>query len=145
VARGVCQTDSKGNLTDVEELTHIVVERDGGVVNTNPDGSLRRLSGNEIVSMNMWGFTPALFGHLESKFKVFLNTSLSNPKAEYFIPTVVNELVKSGQATVKVIETASAWFGVTYREDKPRVIQSVKDLVCKGMYPGSIYGQKESS
>ena len=139
VARGICQSDKKGNLTDVEELTNIVVEQSGGAVNINPDGSKRKLTGNEIVSMNMWGFTPELFAHLESKFKTFLTVSGGNPKAEYFIPTVVNELIKAGEASVKVLETASAWFGVTYREDKPRVIESIKELIGKKIYPAKIY------
>jgi len=139
VARGVCQTDRQGALTDVEELTNIVIDQSGGAVNINPDGSRRDLTGSEIVSMNMWGFTPALFEHLESKFKTFLSASGTQPKSEYFIPSVVNELIKAGSVSVKVLETASAWFGVTYREDKPRVIQSVSDLVGKGLYPGRIY------
>jgi UTP-glucose-1-phosphate uridylyltransferase len=139
VARGICQTDKRGELTDVEELTNIVVDQSGGAVNINPDGSQRKLTGNEIVSMNMWGFTPKLFDHLESKFKTFLLSSGSDPKAEYFIPTVVNELIKAGDASVKVLETASAWFGVTYREDKPRVIESIKELIGKRIYPSQIY------
>ncbi len=139
VARGVCQTDKEGKLTDVEELTNIVVDQSGGAVNINHDGSRRKLTGVEIVSMNMWGFTPKLFDHLDSKFKSFLATAGSNPKSEYFIPSVVNELIKTGDASVQVLETASAWFGVTYREDKPRVIQSVNELIGKGQYPSKIY------
>ena len=139
VARGVCQTDKQGKLADVEELTNIVIDQSRGVVNINPDGSQRGLTGSEIVSMNMWGFTPKLFEHLESKFKTFLSSSGSNPKAEYFIPSVVNELIKAGEASVKVLETASAWFGVTYREDKPRVVQCVSELIGRGLYPSKIY------
>jgi NDP-sugar pyrophosphorylase family protein len=132
VARGVCECDADGYLSSVTELTK--VERaDGGAV---AEG--RRLSGDEVVSMNMWGFTPAIFAHLEHLFADFLKASGQQQKSEFYIPTAVNELVSSRQARVKVLRTSDSWFGVTYREDRPRVVESIHQLISRGDYPETL-------
>jgi len=138
VARGVCSSNSAGFLESVEELTKIE-KLPGGARNINEDGSFRKLTGNEIVSMNMWGFTPSIFKHLEAQFSEFLVSSAGNLKAEFFIPSVVNRLLEAGQANVKVMESADSWFGITYREDKPEVIKSVNSLVKNNVYPAKLF------
>jgi UTP-glucose-1-phosphate uridylyltransferase len=138
VARGVSRADSNGYLQSVVELTK--VERDGHAAkNTDPSGNVTRLTGDELVSMNMWGFTPAIFAQLRERFRAFLEKNSNDLKAEYYVPTAVNELVSSGQARVKVLRTNDAWFGVTYREDRPRVVDSIAALVRKGAYPEKLW------
>jgi len=138
VARGVSQADENGYLQSVVELTK--VERDGnGAKNTNPDGKVTQLTGKELVSMNMWGFQPSIFPLLRERFHAFLERSGNDLKSEHFVPTAVNELVSSGQARVKVLSTNDAWFGVTYREDRPRVVDSVAALIKKGKYPEKLW------
>ena len=124
VARGVCQVSGDGFLQDVVEMTKI--ERDGAQArNTDAAGRVTKLTGDEAVSMNMWGFTPRVFGHLQEYFERFLELSGPDAKSECFIPSAVNELVLTGQARVKVLPTNDSWFGITYREDHPRVAASI--------------------
>jgi len=134
VARGVCRTDARGYLESVTEV--VGIEKDGTGVKpfakTPPDF---RLGGDEIVSMNCWGFTPSLFGHLRREWDEFLQKSGRDEKSEFYIPTVVNNLIAGGQERLKVLPTASTWFGVTYREDRPRVVESIRALIAKGEYP----------
>jgi hypothetical protein len=138
VARGVSQADSNGYLQSVVELTK--VERDGkGAKNTDPDGKVTQLTGDELVSMNMWGFLPSIFPLLRERFHAFLERSGNDLKSEHYVPTAVNELVSSGQARVKVLRTNDAWFGVTYREDRPRVVDSIAALIKKGKYPEKLW------
>jgi hypothetical protein len=138
VARGLCQTDAGGDLASVEELT--AIERHpGGVRNKEPDGSYRDLTGREIVSMNCWGFTPGLFGGLRRLFAEFLDRNEANPKAEFYLPTAINALVRQGQARVKVLPTPCHWFGVTYREDRPVVVESIRALIRAGEYPERLW------
>jgi NDP-sugar pyrophosphorylase family protein len=138
VARGVCNVDDNGFLRDITELTHI--EREGGhAVNTDMEGHKSNLTGNEIVSMNMWGFTPEIFHHLREQFRHFLSTHGTDLKAEFYIPTAVNELVSSGQALVKVLHGAGSWFGVTYREDRNRAAESIRQLIEGGYYPKGLW------
>ena len=132
VARGVCECDANGYLRSVTELTK--VERDG----TGARAEDRRLSGDELVSMNMWGFTPALFPQLERLFTEFFKDAGQQPKAEFYIPFAVGELVKGRQARVKVLRTPDSWFGVTHREDRPRVIESIRQLIADGAYPENL-------
>src|SRR5277367_2616016 len=129
VSRGVCECDSAGFLRAVVELTKIE-KRDRGA---QAEG--RMLSGDELVSMNFWGFTPALFPQLRERFDAFLRRNGQELKSESYIPTTVNELVASGTARVKVLGTPSSWFGVTYKEDKPHVTASVRALIARGDYP----------
>jgi UTP-glucose-1-phosphate uridylyltransferase len=138
VARGVSKADSGGYLETVVELTS--VERDGnGAKNTDPTGKVTSLTGEELVSMNMWGFNPQIFPQLRERFHAFLERSGNELKSEHFVPTAVNELVSSGKARVKVLRTNDAWFGVTYREDRPRVVDSIAVLVKKGKYPDRLW------
>ena len=139
VARGVCEVDSRGLLKGVVERTNI--ERTGtGARYADQDGVWKELSGNEVVSMNMWGFTPAIFGQLRREFPSFLDAHAGNPKAEFFLPTVVDGLVAAGKATVKVLSTPESWFGVTYPQDKAVVVEGIRSLVEKGMYPAKLWG-----
>jgi hypothetical protein len=138
VARGVCRVNVHGYLEGVEELTNI--ERDGnGARNTVPDGTVRRLNGDEPVSMNYWGFTPQVFAQFQDSFRRFLERNAADLKAECYVPTVVNELVAAGDARVRVLRSRDTWFGVTYREDRPRVIESIRRLIDAGSYPGSLW------
>ena len=102
-------------------------------------GKVTELTGDEVVSMNMWGFTPRIFPELQEQFKKFLELNSSNLKAEFFIPSVVNELVSAGQARVKVLPSNDSWFGITYREDHPRVVASINHLIHDGYYPERLW------
>jgi UTP-glucose-1-phosphate uridylyltransferase len=138
VARGVCQTSAEGYLQSVVELTRI--EREGaGAKYTDSSGQVHPLTGDEVVSLNLWGFTPGIFDHLRRELVTFLKEQGQNEKAEFFIPTVVNTLVSAGQARLRVLRTADSWFGVTYREDRPRVIESVRELIRRGDYPERLW------
>ncbi len=137
VSRGVCALDERGYLAEVVERVRI--EKDGqGAKTLDENGRWLKLNGDEIVSMNFWGFTPTLFGHLESGFSQFLEREGQNTEAEYYIPFAVNELVRSGKARVKYISTAEKWFGVTYPEDVPCVRSRIRELVGEGIYPKKI-------
>ncbi len=138
VARGVCRVDDAGYLQTVEELTSIV--RDGEQAkNTDPSGNVMQLSGDEAVSMNMWGFTPMIFDQLRTVFHKFLERSGKELKTESYVPTAVNELLAAGQARVKVLRSADPWFGVTYKEDRPRVVESISRLVAEGRYSAQLW------
>jgi hypothetical protein len=139
VARGVCEVGPDDALKSIVELTRI--ERDGdGAKNTDAAGRVTKLTGDEAVSMNFWGFTPAVFPALRAQFAAFLERSGRDEKAECYIPSTVNELVVSGQARVRVLRTGAPWFGVTYREDRPRVVESIRQLVARGEYPERLWG-----
>ena len=138
VARGVCQTDAAGCLTSVEELTAIE-KAPGGARNKEADGTWRNLTGREIVSMNCWGFTPALLDSLPPLFDDFLERHRGHLKAEFYLPVAVNALIQARQASVQVLPTASHWFGVTYREDRPIVVESIRALVRAGAYPERLW------
>jgi dTDP-glucose pyrophosphorylase len=138
VARGVCRVNASDYLESVVELTSIA--QDGAQVkNTDAEGRVTVLDGNEPVSMNMWGFTPRIFGQLRTRFETFLRQHGADLKRECYIPSTVNELVADGEARVKVLRTGDAWFGVTYREDHPRVAESIRRLVREGAYPGNLW------
>lgn len=138
VARGLCTVDANDMLRDVVELTGIV-KTANGAEHREKDGSVRGMRGDEIVSMNMWGFAPSILSHLEREFTAFLGESLSNSRAEFFIPTVVNALVGEGLVSARVLRTESSWFGVTYREDRHAVIDGIRSLVDEGCYPTSLW------
>jgi dTDP-glucose pyrophosphorylase len=141
VARGICRTGTDGMLANVTECTHIR-PRGNGAVYQRDDGHEEPLTGDEVVSMNMWGFTPALFPMLEAAFVEFLRTSGDNPKAECFIPSVVDNLIQAGRARVAVLPSADRWYGVTYREDKPQVEAGIRALVARGEYPAPLWQKK---
>jgi hypothetical protein len=138
VARGVCRLGDDGDLKSIVE--YLAIERDGGTVkNTDAAGQVTRLTGDEPVSLNFWGFTPRVFDQLRESFVSFLQQNGSDPKRECLIPTTVNELVASGKARVKVLQAEGSWFGVTYREDRPRVIESIRGLIAAGAYPEKLW------
>jgi NDP-sugar pyrophosphorylase family protein len=138
VARGVSRVDGNDYLTSVVEM--LKVEPDGnGAKNTEADGKIIKLTGDEAVSMNFWGFTPALFAQSRARFIEFLKKNGQEEKSECYIPATVGELVTAGQAKVKVLRTNDSWFGVTYREDRPRVIESIRALIARGDYPEKLW------
>ncbi len=138
VARGVCEVDKNGLLMRVVERTNIE-KTEMGARFTDGDGSHLDLTGDEVVSMNMWGLTPSLFGHLQCEFEIFLQKNVANAKAEFFLPTVVDGLIKAGKATTKVLSTPEHWFGVTYPQDKAVVVEGIRALVAKGVYPEKLW------
>jgi len=138
VARGVCATDEKGNLTTVVERT--AIERiDGKVQFKDENGEMVVIGDNTPVSMNMWGFTPDYFKYSEDFFINFLKENIDNLKCEYFIPLMVNELINNGTASVKVLDTTSKWFGVTYAADRQSVVDKIQALVDAGEYPAKLF------
>ncbi|NDV59908.1 sugar phosphate nucleotidyltransferase [Bacteroides sp. 519] len=138
VARGVCETDADGYLTGVVERT--AIERiDGKVSFTDENGTLITIDDNTPVSMNMWGFTPDYFEYSEKDFIEFLKENKDNLKSEYFIPLMVNKLVNNGTARVKVLDTTSKWFGVTYAADRQGVVDKIQALVDAGEYPEKLF------
>ncbi|MDR0510111.1 MAG: nucleotidyltransferase [Rikenellaceae bacterium] len=138
VARGVCQTDDRGYLNAVVERTHIE-KRGDAIVYKDEHGTLHPLAAETPVSMNMWGFTPDYFDHSLEYFKGFLDARGGEPKSEFFIPLLVNDLVGSGKATVKALDTTAAWFGVTYKEDKPLVVDKLNKLIENNVYPQKLW------
>jgi hypothetical protein len=138
VARGVCRVSNDDMLESVFELTRI--ERDGSAArNIDSTGRVTKLTGAEIVSMNMWGFTPPLFEQLREYFQRFLEHHGSDVSGESYIPSAVNELILAGQARVKVLRTRDAWLGITYREDRLRVAEGIKRLIDDGVYPKRLW------
>ncbi len=138
VNRGVCSTDKEGHLTSVVEREKI--EREGGsIMYKDEDGVEQRILEGVHVSMNMWGFTPDYFKHSTTLFKEFLTEHSKNLKSEFYIPTVVNDLIQNKKAKVKVLDTPSKWFGVTYIEDRPLVILRINELNKKGIYPKKLW------
>ena len=138
VARGVCEVDANGQLITISECTGI--ERVGSeILQKEADGSVRKFRGDEPVSMNFWGLTPAIFPLIEGRLVAFLSTNSSDPKAECYIPVAIGEMIALGQATLNVLPTDAEWFGVTYREDKPQVMQALKRLHSEGVYPTPLW------
>ena len=137
VSRGVCVVDADGNLTDINERTKVYFKGSG--VAYEEDGQEHSLKNDSRVSMNFWGFTPAVFELSTGMFKEFALKNADNPKSEFFIPLVADELIKKGMASFKVIPTQNKWFGVTYKEDKPIVQASIDKLVNSGEYPGNLW------
>lgn len=138
VSRGVC-TVKDGNLDTIVERTAISFDNDHNIVFTDENGSEQHLEANTPVSMNLWGFTPDYFDYSEREFRNFLDKSIDTPKSEYYIPSCVDTLVKSGEATVKVLDTDSRWFGVTYAEDRPGVVAKFAELHADGTYPAKLF------
>ena len=139
VARGVCSTDAESFLTSVVERTSIIRDSDGQVKYKDEDGSLVTIAETTPVSMNMWGFTPEYFAYSDEQFVEFLNKNKENPKAEFYIPSVVNQLIVTGRAKVKVLDTPSKWFGVTYIDDRPTVVAKIQELINNGEYPEKLF------
>lgn len=137
VSRGVCTVDADGNLTSMVERTKI--ERVNGTIVFHDSGDDEPLAENTPVSMNLFGFTPDYFAHSESYFKEFLAANIENLKSEFFIPLMVNKVISEGTATMRVLSTASNWFGVTYKEDKPQLMQKIEELIAAGEYPRNLW------
>ena len=136
VSRGLCEVTPDGFLQTVTEHTHI--EKQGERIISTASESESRLTGDEIVSMNMWGFTPDLFTHLDRQFEAFLSAYGQEEKSECYLPACVDELIHAKQATVHVVATSSPWFGVTYPDDKPLVIENLRRLIADGVYPRTL-------
>jgi hypothetical protein len=144
VSRGVCELASDGTLREIHE--RVKIQRFEHTIRHTEDGKTWiDLPADSVVSMNMWGFTPAVFEELETGFVEFLKGRGSDPKAEYFLPEQVGELVDAGGARVKVLRTDERWFGITYKEDKPFVERAVHDLVEQGVYPPSLWDARGGS
>ena len=137
VSRGVCATDENGYLTDVVERTKI--EKVGDKIIYTEDGVDTEIAPTSPVSMNMWGFTPEYFEYVEKAFVEFLQARGQELKSEFYIPTLVNDMIRSGKATCKVLDTTSKWFGVTYAEDRPQVVMKINNLVKEGVYPEKLF------
>ncbi len=141
VSRGICVNDEKTHhLSSVVERTKI--ERHDGVVQYLDDnGEWVSIPDTTPVSMNFWGFTPDYFDHSEAYFRQFLSDpkNMENPKSEFFIPLMVDHLIKTGQATCEVLDTTSKWFGVTYPEDRPEVVEKLAKLHAAGQYPDHLF------
>jgi len=135
VNRGICKTDEEGMLTNVEEYLDIERESDGSVRGNALDGKRHVVPAGSLVSMNFWAFGPAFFDQLEEAFTRFLHESGDQLKSECYIPTVVDLLIHSGHAQCPVLRTTSQWFGVTYPDDKPFVVESIARLIKEGEYP----------
>lgn len=138
VSRGICRTDDRGYLTGVVERTDIA-RVDGRITFTGDDGQPETTAETTPVSMNMWGFTPDYFRHSEEYFRQFLTENLEKPKAEFYIPMVVNELIVGGKATVEVLDTTARWFGVTYAADRQGVVDKIRELIAAGEYPEKLW------
>jgi len=130
VSRGVCKVNDQQELVEINERTKIGW-KDGKIV-ADDNGKELELDGNSFVSMNFWGFTPDVFSELESEFKKFIVENYENIKSEYYIPSIVSHQMEHNLATVKVLEATDKWFGVTYKEDKPMVVQKIKELTQEG-------------
>ena len=137
VSRGVCESDDDLNLVKVTERTKIEKKGDS-IVFENEDGEQTILDENSYVSMNFWGFTPSFFEEAEKQFKDFVIENSDNEKSEFYIPYVIDNQINSGQVKVKILESTAQWMGITYRQDKPIVLEKIKKLIIKGEYPESI-------
>jgi len=137
VSRGICEVNEDGLLESIVE-TKKIMKKDGNIISIEPDGKEKLLTGDETVSMNIWGFKTSVFSLLKEKLSEFLSEHINEPKSEIYIPSVVFEIINEDKARVKVLETNSRWFGVTYKEDTPFVVENIRSLIEKGEYPEEI-------
>ena len=138
VSRGVCEVNAAGDLLGIQERTKIYRENDD-IVFEEQDGKHTVPPGSK-VSMNFWGFDPSVFPFVENLFQSFLVEKAADPKSEFFIPIIGDAFIKDGKGVIKVIPTASQWFGVTYKEDAPVVKKDIENLVAAGEYPALLWG-----
>ena len=138
VSRGICSADAAGNLSKVVENTKIF-RRDGKVISVQEDGAELEFTGEELVSMNSWGFMPELVGELERLFTGFLEEHGTELKSEFYLPFAVDTLIREGRAEIKMLKSEDSWFGITYREDKPFVQAALRKLVAEGAYPEKLF------
>ncbi|MCX7899766.1 MAG: hypothetical protein N2444_06760, partial [Methylocystis sp.] len=137
VSRGICEVGADGWLRRVVERTHI--EKRAAAIISHTDQGEVVVPPDTVVSMNFWGFTPALFPHLESAFFEFLRQNGTSAKAELAIPTVIDGLISAGKARVRVVPSNARWYGMTYPEDKPFVREGIRALVAAGEYPSPLW------
>ena len=138
VSRGVCQMDENSFLSDIQERTSI--ERKGEeIIYIDENGNSHPISEDSMVSMNLFGFTPSFFEKMEEHFVEFLKQNVNNLKAEIYLPVVVQRMIDENTARTKVLRTDEQWFGVTYKEDRPHVLQMITELVSQGVYPNNLW------
>jgi dTDP-glucose pyrophosphorylase len=138
VSRGVCTVNEDDYLISIKEYTKIqAIENQ--IVNIHSDGSLEHLNPESPVSMNFWGFHPSLFQHLENMFTEFLKEHIHDIKSEFYIPFAVDDLIKANKAKVKLLKTKSEWFGVTYQEDRQKVVGKFEQFLNQGEYPATLW------
>lgn len=139
VSRGVCSVNAEGNLTKVVERTGIAYDKDHRICFLDENNETEYLDPSTPVSMNLWGFTPDYFSYSDREFRRFLDKCLTTPKAEFYIPTAIDTLINSGEATVKVLDTTSRWLGVTYAADRQGVVDKLAALHAAGEYPDTMF------
>ena len=141
VARGVCAVDDSGNLVSVKELTQIEQYENGIHFTEDKGNTWQDIDGNTVVSMNLWGFTESFVIEAQNRFSDFLTDALANNplKGEYFLPSVISQLLSEEKAVVKVLNSPDKWHGVTYREDKPTVVKALADKAADGIYPEPLW------
>lgn len=139
VSRGVCSADADSYLTGVTETHNIMKTEDGAAVK-QADGTLVPIDPESKVSMNLWGLAPEFISYLGEEFKTFLaNLAPDDIKSEYLLPTIINDAIQKGDVKVKLLPVYDKWFGVTYKEDKPVVVESFKKLIADGVYPEKLF------
>jgi dTDP-glucose pyrophosphorylase len=138
VTRGVCDVAADGTLSDVTETFEIRMQ-DGVLHAQDEAGRPSVITPDQYVSMNMWGLPPAFLDELEQGFPAFLKESGDSIKSEYLLPRIIDNCIKSGKGTVRVLPTRDKWFGVTYKEDKPTVVRAIRELIAAGVYPERLY------
>ncbi|MCX7986860.1 MAG: sugar phosphate nucleotidyltransferase [Bacteroidales bacterium] len=140
VSRGVCQVDSNNYLKGIVERTKIQYTHDkNGIIYFDENDQPHKLIGNETVSMNFWGFSTEIFDYLESQFLHFIKHNAHNIKAEFYLPSAINELIAENKINVSVLQSPDNWFGVTYKEDKEITIKRIKQLIHEGIYPEQLW------
>lgn len=138
VTRGICVADENNKVTDIEETFNIIREADGRVMADDGDGR-KEVSEDSHVSMNMWGCPPEFLDTLDSEFTAFLQENSKDLKAEFLLPTIIDKLIKNGEAECTLLESRDRWFGVTYAEDKATVCESIAKLISDGVYPAKLW------
>jgi dTDP-glucose pyrophosphorylase len=138
VSRGVCKVSDTGHLVEIEECHDI--ERKGEGIQLRRAAGMDSADGSEVVSMNMWGFTPGIFGQMLEGFAEFYNGMADPQKSEYLIPNIIQDRITDGTIKVESLTSQEQWFGVTYTEDKPAVVASIQELIKAGVYPASLWG-----
>ena len=139
VSRGVCAANADGTLREVVERTKIEPDGANGAVAADENGARLEFSGDEIVSMNFWGFMPSVFDGLRTRFESFLRERGGELKSEFYLPAAVADMIDASEATVSILKSRDSWLGVTYREDKPRVQAGIAELVNSGVYPSPLF------
>jgi hypothetical protein len=138
VSRGICRADGCAFLREVTERTKIQKDPEG-IAYLDETGKSFYLDERTTVSMNFWGFTPSFFSHLKTGFLEFIKTNAGSPRAEFYIPGVVNDLLKRNEASVRILPCSDQWFGMTYREDRELVVSRIAELVKAGIYPATLW------